>query len=506
MAGWFEAFTSMAGGLGQGLDRYSQLRRLDEQNQLKLQQQKFENDMAMRQQAQSESVAGLQKQQLTNALMKQKQDMVTGLFGPGNQIPNESRPMFEEAGMGGMVEWGQFANPMEQTRPTPLALPGGVQSLIGPDGEPGRQLANDPLQGLPSYQLPDQPTRENVFSGTRDQQIEEWKLGAPMRDLQMKLGILGRMDPKNQQHQNIAEAIFPGYTRPSQTIPGGELGYVMSLPPDQRAEAIRVNKLMDTSNGGSNQDPSLAAWRQAQTAKLNFDMEQEKAIQNLKPDAKMAVNRAILRLGEDRRNFVKQTAADAARAGDDNALREIVQQAAIEGEPAATQATILGRRDALKQLQSIEEDLAALPGLGVTTGIMTGTIEDFARKMGSSTDPRLAAIGTRMTKAMTDYRRSMSGAAFSVQESKTYEGLYPNYSNQLPVNMAVIQGMKRAIEDNNDSYWQFKLGKDGSHFINIGTKEFDVVAPNGEVMHFGSKAEADRAQQKWDAAAKGQQR
>lgn len=159
------------------------------------------------------------------------------------------------------------------------------------------------------------------------------------------------------------------------------------------------------------------------------------------------------------------------QSGDLEGLQSTIRQAAVEGENADTKKMVAGRRDALSALADIESMLGQIGD----TDILSGSIEDVVRKLGETTDPRLAGVGSRMSQSLFDYRRAMTGVQFSVKESDQYNKLWPSYQNSVPVNKELIDAMRTQMELADRNFWERKLGKAGAELV--GAVKKPAAAP-----------------------------
>lgn len=145
--------------------------------------------------------------------------------------------------------------------------------------------------------------------------------------------------------------------------------------------------------------------------------------------------------------------------------QEFIRQMAVENENVTTQNRVEGRREAIRQLDDLGVALDELELAGVDTGPVSGRLEDVARTVGNSTDPRLAALGNQMLVALQSYRLAVTGVQFGFNESQQYEGMFPNYRNELPVNKALLSGLRRAMNLNQQGFWVDKLGEEGAALV-----------------------------------------
>lgn len=194
-------------------------------------------------------------------------------------------------------------------------------------------------------------------------------------------------------------------------------------------------------------------------------------------DYATALDRVTINVPKARRDAIIALGNRLAASGDTEQLKQVIMQAAVETEPVDSRNQIVGRLQTAKALSDIKTELQKLRDMGVSTNILRGSAEDVARKLGTSTDTRLARIGTRIRDSFIQYRRSITGAAFSEQEAGEYERLSPNYSNTLPLNEAVIDGLLDSMESRDREFWNRKLGPKGSALVGAGPSETRSAAP-----------------------------
>ncbi len=219
-------------------------------------------------------------------------------------------------------------------------------------------------------------------------------------------------------------------------------------------------------------------------------------------DYRTALERALGAVPAIRRGSWVQTANRLWQEGNTNELREVIRQAATEAEDVTTKNQVRSRQATLAALDDMEDMLTELQAAGVPTNWLTGTVEDLARRLGTSTDPRFVALRTRLTDTLVNYRRAATGVAFSVRESADYERMFPSYRQTLPVNRATIQGLKRAMRTNDTVFWEQKLGATGARLVGAlppvvsattpSAGAVTVTAPNGQTYTFPTQAAADQ--------------
>lgn len=177
------------------------------------------------------------------------------------------------------------------------------------------------------------------------------------------------------------------------------------------------------------------------------------------------LERAIGSLPANRRGPKITHAQRLLDEGNEKELRDFIRQTAVEGENVDTKNQVLGRMATIASLVDTRDILNELKAKGVNTNIVSGTWEDFLRKIGTTGNPELVALSNRLAGTLINYRRAATGAAFGEREGSAYEKMFPNYRNEPPVNLALIDGLMREMTTYDRVYWDHKLGPDGSTAI-----------------------------------------
>ena len=178
-----------------------------------------------------------------------------------------------------------------------------------------------------------------------------------------------------------------------------------------------------------------------------------------------AFSRAILNAAPMKRAGLIQTANDIAAGGTEDDLKSLIRQAAIEGENVDVKNQILGRQATIRALADAKKLLTDMKAAGVPTDILSGTFENVARKLGKTTNPQYIRLAQSLQDALINYRRAATGAAFSDAEGKAYASMFPAYTNDLPVNVALLDGLTEAMASRDNAYWEYKLGPEGAALV-----------------------------------------
>jgi hypothetical protein len=148
-------------------------------------------------------------------------------------------------------------------------------------------------------------------------------------------------------------------------------------------------------------------------------------------------------------------------------LKDILRLAAIESEPVATKGEIMGRIGTIAALQDIRNQLTELDATGYQTGPLVGGVEALVRKLGNSTDVRHVEIGNELADILVRYRRAATGVQFGYQEQAIYKDMFPDIGNELPVNLAQIDGLLNNMHRFDRTYWLSKVGPTGADYLGV---------------------------------------
>lgn len=159
------------------------------------------------------------------------------------------------------------------------------------------------------------------------------------------------------------------------------------------------------------------------------------------------------------------TLAQLWASGDKDSVNNYIRSLAIDSEPSTVKERITSRIETVDALKDTAALLRELKAAGVDTGIMQGGAEKMAQYLGSTGDPRLAALGTQLSTILMNYRRGITGAAFSASEAGEYAKIWPSISSNLALNEAQIDGLARTLQGADASYWRRKLGDKGAELV-----------------------------------------
>ena len=201
----------------------------------------------------------------------------------------------------------------------------------------------------------------------------------------------GTTEYKEQQHQNARALFLQGYDM------------------DAIEDELRYSSQSGLMTG---------IWRDATTAAAGPNMTGEK-LANFMDE----VDRNL------EEGNVKQ-----ARA---NIRKGVINQLSVDESKRFT-----GKERTVQFLNEIDDDLKRYESMGGKTNIFTGTKEQIFGKIGKVKDSEARAVATKIATALQQYRLTMTGVQFSVQENAEYKAMFPSISSTKNLNTANLNALK----------------------------------------------------------------
>ncbi len=125
-----------------------------------------------------------------------------------------------------------------------------------------------------------------------------------------------------------------------------------------------------------------------------------------------------------------------------------------------TEATKLSSYEVARDtLSDIGTQLAEFYKKGGSTGIFTGNFESVTNKLGQVNNPDLVDLATQIAGNIQVYRNAISGTAYSVQEGKNIDSIFPGINKSESLNNAILSGRSRLFDSVIDATYRTALGK-----------------------------------------------
>ena len=149
---------------------------------------------------------------------------------------------------------------------------------------------------------------------------------------------------------------------------------------------------------------------------------------------------------------------DDLQNGRIGAAKDKLKRAARASEKSVKRNEIQGKERTVELLEEIREDLASLENAGFDTNIFSGTEEEINAKIGKVKNAQARQVAEKIHIAIINYRKAMSGAQFSVPESKDYVKVFPSISKTSEFNTANINALVDVFGGDLDSFYSLSMG------------------------------------------------
>lgn len=199
-----------------------------------------------------------------------------------------------------------------------------------------------------------------------------------------------------------------------------------------------------------------------------------------------AFNNVAIGLTSSQMKSAQTTFNNALKSGDLTSARQIVVRAATQGLNASDQTQALGRTQAISALDDIQKLLDDAKSKGVDTNLISGNVTDVAEKLGTTNNPALSYISSRIASILQVYRRAMTGVAFSPAESKQYEQLFPSTTKTGELNTTKIQALRDSLDSNNRAVLGFAMG-DNNYNALFGPSNTNQLPSQGQVIEYNGQ-------------------
>lgn len=182
---------------------------------------------------------------------------------------------------------------------------------------------------------------------------------------------------------------------------------------------------------------------------------------------------------------------DLLATNDIQKVRDFIKKIAVENSAGGAEQAkmITGQERTVEFLDEIHDDLKAYEKAGGKTNIFTGTMEEIAKKVGTVKDAELRGIAAKILKARQQYRRAMTGVAFSPGENLEYDAIFPSISKTAEFNTATIESLQEAFRGDVDFFYGFQMGNDAYQELFKNEGGFKSGTQETENIDFGGELE-----------------
>lgn len=142
---------------------------------------------------------------------------------------------------------------------------------------------------------------------------------------------------------------------------------------------------------------------------------------------------------------IRGEVANFLASGQPDQAKSVLLSTAIQkfGQQQATQT--IGRIGALTSLDQIQSALKTIKDNGGNTNLLSGNVTKGLEKLGTSNNQAVSAAAQAINIAIINYRRSMTGVAFSPEEAAQYSKLFPDITNLDTLNQTKISTLRDSM-------------------------------------------------------------
>lgn len=158
-----------------------------------------------------------------------------------------------------------------------------------------------------------------------------------------------------------------------------------------------------------------------------------------------------------------------------SAAREFILGIARDKADTSTRQQVEGREDLLAAIDSIESGLKELKDKDISTGFLTGLTERALERGGFAVGtPEQNELANEIAIAIIDYRKSVSGAAFTESEAQAYEKVFPSTGKTEALDQAKINSLRRTANTRLDEFYERSIGSSYRAIMGIAPEEEEI--------------------------------
>lgn len=155
-----------------------------------------------------------------------------------------------------------------------------------------------------------------------------------------------------------------------------------------------------------------------------------------------------------------ETMKSLLSSGETKKAQDYLKAQIFNSSTSGERETLEGKTNTLRALDTISSKMQQFIDKGGDLNIFTGVKEKALQKGGLTSDPQLAELANDIALAIVDYRRAVSGAAFTESEAAAYEAIFPSAGKTPELNMAKIKSLQEKLQGDADAYYKNRIGED----------------------------------------------
>jgi hypothetical protein len=230
------------------------------------------------------------------------------------------------------------------------------------------------------------------------------------------------------------------------------------------AGGTKIGPLVPSQTVRTPRDPVVAALAQERLDVILAGKDDQAKLAALPPDIRTAFIASVSSKSPEQRKLMLK---DLVSQEDPARQLQYMRNVALKSLDPPIRSAIDGRLTALRQIDDIQETLAALrqakDGKPIPEGLIGYNVEKVKNFFGKTGNPEYKSLVAKLVSTLQAYRQSMTGKAFSSKESIEYEqfGIAPgNLYRDMSWTDASIRGFKDSLRNQVISEYGNALGQD----------------------------------------------
>lgn len=230
----------------------------------------------------------------------------------------------------------------------------------------------------------------------------------------------------------------------------------LQLEKERMAEIAQGN-LWKTQDAYGN--PVVINTQTGAVQSYQFNPTQSEGINSENNDSYLkALNNALINSPAPEVKRVKGEVSQYLKNGDYNGAKEEILRVAAANLGVDQQNQIIGRLQAESSLNNIKSLINGYVSQSGDTSLLKGSIENAINQIGNTTDPKLVTIKNQAAQSLQDYRRAMTGVAFSPAEAAQYAAIFPKITDVSSLSITKIDSLLNTFQRNQKNAIGFSIG------------------------------------------------
>ena len=306
-------------------------------------------------------------------------------------------------------------------------------------------------------------------AGSRD--MSKIKVGDVIATSEGDWGHVARVKAINGEKLILEEANYkPGKVTVGRTIDRNDrsiLGYFDNKPSGWQGPMMQTGDNVDKEGFNPSIEEYVLGGGQSGGAGLTQAID-------------LGMKSVISKLSVAAQGDAKETMDQLLSSGQTDQAKEYLKTLIRSSASSSQQDVLDGKQDTLSALDRIEQSLADYKAMGGNTGLLVNVSEKSLNKLGKTLGGNFAKILNDINLAMVDYRKAVSGAAFTESEAKTYEALFPSTGNIPELNDAKIASLREKLITNQENFYKQRIGENNYNTIFGGSSMDQSMMPSNQ--------------------------